>query len=628
MYLSRLKIKGFRGIVSCSFDFKSGVNVLIGENASNKSAVIDALRLLYCLGDPQRDIWVKDEDFNVNLETNTKVEKISIEYEFSDMSVKQKGALYEYLILGKTESEDLCKFTLEYQQRKDGSIITEYFSGTDPEQKPGGDTFSIFQHYYLDALRDSTHMLLNNKKNILGKLLSRTISRSGSENEFQTIINTANKGLLARNEISQTRHNINENLRGIFKRVESSNVGLRIDSSRIDYIMNTIKPYLPHNLAIEDSPGFQIGQNSLGFNNLIYFAVVLGDIRERKKIEKLYHFALLIEEPEVHLHPQLQLNLYRFLEDNLSGNTQLFLTTHSPTLTSKVPLSSLNLIAKNCVWNMENCFLDRSSENIKKDGTNLTDANFKTEKNKVERYIDVTRSQMFFSKAIIFVEGISEEMLVHKLCKKLGFELEDFQIELVNVNGVSFYPFIHFFNSSSASKRLPQPILILTDDDRYPNSKNKKYSFNKLISKEEILDNLVSKIESGAASKRISNLHDISNGQLIDIKTSYQTFELDLAYSNVFPKQDIFYKNALINYLKDYHNNKFEKIKKYVDKLFTVKTILDQSERKKIALLLWKCIKTKANFAQEFSIYLENSTLMFVVPRYIRRGLKRLVNSI
>src|SRR3546814_8320710 len=48
---------------------------------------------------------------------------------------------------------------------------------------------------------------------------------------------------------------------------------------------------------------FEIEQNGLGFNNLIFMAVVLSELA--KNPEASYR-GLIIEEPEAHLHPQLQ----------------------------------------------------------------------------------------------------------------------------------------------------------------------------------------------------------------------------------------------------------------------------------------------------------------------------------
>src|SRR5690242_15062099 len=64
MYLKELTIKKFRSISELTLSFNKGLNVIIGENNSGKSAVIDALRICLSLGRQSREIYVKeDEDF-------------------------------------------------------------------------------------------------------------------------------------------------------------------------------------------------------------------------------------------------------------------------------------------------------------------------------------------------------------------------------------------------------------------------------------------------------------------------------------------------------------------------------------------------------------------------------------
>lgn len=630
MYLSKITIQNYKGIENLEVCFSPDINIIIGENGSSKSALIDAIRLLYNLGEPLREIAVGKDDFfekvsfidgilNIN-----RSELIKIGYEFRDLSPEQKGAFYEYMVVNPDDPhDDFARIVLQYKQDKRYPIFT-YTTGNIEGQKAGIHTFRLFQHYYLSAIRDSTKDLLNTRNNILGKVIKRIVERNDSEEEIKSIIAEANKKLLERDEVISTRDSINNNLDSIYKNVNRSQIGLQIEQSRIEYIVNVIKPFLPHDWKNQSSEGFHLWQNSLGFNNLIYIATVLGDIKERVTDDPIPHFALLIEEPEAHIHPQLQLSLYSFLKEaNDNVNSQLFITTHSPTLTSRVPFENLILLNSDS-YIIGNSFIERETEHIIQDTTKgicLTQIQIDEKKDQLQRYIDVTKSQLFFARGCLFVEGISEELLIAAFSKVEGFALEDYRIELVNVDGVSFYPFMFLFNSSTEKKRLPKRVAVLTDDDRLPKSKEKEYSLDRLIENSyEKLDILYKDLEKAPPRSRVNNLTSVKNDQeTITIQCSYQTMEYDLCRNNIKATKSETLNNFLYKYVETICPDEIKKIRGYIDEQ---NESLNCIQRDKIAILLWKALPSKAKFAQQFALHimsnLEDAKKSFSVPEYIK----------
>lgn len=639
MYLSYLSIENYRGIESLEVDFDPNINIIIGENGCNKSAVIDAIRLLYSLGEPIRDISVSLSDFhekvskdrdNIKIETS---KQITITYHFKGLTNAQKGAFYEYMVIDPENNENnYAKITLRYQDKNGKYPQLTYNTGDIEGQRADYKTFELFQHYYLGALRDSTKDLLNSRSNILGRVIKRFIDRGGSGADIEQIMKTANDELLERDEVKKTRNGVNSNLAGIFKAFDDNKIGLQIEQSKTEYIVNAIKPFLPHNRDTLKDKGFYLWQNSLGFNNLIYIAIVLGDIKEQIADDGTPHFALLIEEPEAHLHPQLQLSLYSFLEQaNQSDNSQLFITSHSPTLTSKVPLKNLILLEKNKAYRLGNLFDNRGAEDIIEDTVKnnpLHDADFYIRMKKLERYIDVTKSQLLFAKSGLFVEGISEELLISAFAQVEGFRLEDYRIELVNVRGTSFYPFLYLFNSTDPKKRVNKPIAILTDEDQFTDSKIKEYSFKKLLENNYAkLIELDTNIQGGSVISRVANLRSVANGNAaISVNTAFKTLEYELALANVPKDRTKLTDNFLFSYLADLDSNKTDLIRNYTA-TFADDQMGDE-EHRRTAILMWKSMPTKAVFAQDFALHilenLDNAKQNLIIPKYIKTGLSQL----
>ncbi len=86
----------------------------------------------------------------------------------------------------------------------------------------------------------------------------------------------------------------------------------------------------------------------------------------------------------------------------------------------------------------------------------------------LEKFLDVTKSQLFFAKGVILVEGISEALLMKVFSRKVGetYDIEKTGIEIVNINGVGFEHFANLFNNAEEAKNLQTRCALITDDDR------------------------------------------------------------------------------------------------------------------------------------------------------------------
>jgi putative ATP-dependent endonuclease of OLD family len=188
----------------------------------------------------------------------------------------------------------------------------------------------------------------------------------------------------------------------------------------------------------------------LGFNNLIFKAVVLSELA--KNPEASYR-SLIVEEPEAHLHPQLQAILLSYLEviKAVEGEkpVQLFVTSHSPNFASIADLDSLT------------CLVDTGATVETFFPRTITFEKGKREK--LERYLDVTRAELFFARRVIFVEGAAELMLVSVLAEKAGFNLREHGVSLISVEGLNFDSFLPLFGE----KALKIPVALLTDADPF-----------------------------------------------------------------------------------------------------------------------------------------------------------------
>lgn len=638
MYLSKIYIKNFRGIKELLVEFDKKLNVIIGANGQLKTSLMDAIRLFYSWGGPNRDMEITKEDFHVEITQNadgsktiTPSTRIDICYLFEGLSADQEGAYYQYLDR-QDNGNMVARVHLIYEIKEKGRIFTSCITGKEENGlRADWNTFHYFQPYYLGALRDSTRDLMSTRNNLLGRVIKRKIDRTGAEADVRSIVDSANELLLKRPEVTETQTGINENL----NQIDCSNfldVELHIEQNRIEHIVNIIKPFLPYSST--DKNGFILTQNSLGYNNLIYIASVLSDIKDCHTDDNVSIYALLIEEPEAHLHPQLQVNLYNFLKTaDPSENSQTFITTHSPTLTSKIPLENLILLKDNTAFSVGNCYKERHIEGIVRDVANhrfLNESEVVSYRKMIARYFDVTRSQLLFSSGCIFIEGISECQLLETFSKLIGSSLVDHQIEIVDTDGTAFYQFLMLFNSSDDKKRLPIRAAFVTDEDQFTDSKDKEYNLDSLVKNGYAKLNVLREgINGSQVSGRINNMNAMANGQAnIKICSGKKTLEYQICKANVFASIEMTKRTWLYELIQQVNVEGMVKVESYIAGLGNRE--MNDEEQQNVALLIWKCLPGKAEFAQALNSFLlekieEGGDVKFAIPSYIQEAIAHLV---
>ncbi len=457
MYISELKLENFRKYKNVNINFNEGLNIIVGENNSGKTAIIDAIRIL--LGTQGNEFYrVEKEDFYYN---NGKYEnEFKIVCYIRGINEKEGGMFLEFLSF--EEKKDECENTVynpyikieTIAKYKDNKIFFDTFIGDikdDIGYRIPGEIKEFFKVVFLKPLRDAENQMIAKKNSRLAQILlnfDSDILKDDENNELVKIIKEANESLkLKTNEIKikpmgqENEMPIIELINNFIGQMNAGDVQSNLDFKIKD---NSLKEILER-ISIEfDSP-----KEGLGIENLLFTAV------EFLLLKNSSYFGLktvLIEEIEAHLHPQTQLNLINYLTDNYSKREhgQIIMTTHSPNITSKVNIENLLICKDNNIYNMGEKY------------TNLEKGDYKF----LSRFLDVTKANLFFAKKLIFVEGDAENLLIPVLAKIiLGETLESQGISVINVGNTAFLRYSKIFQRKDENEFFNIKIAIITDLD-------------------------------------------------------------------------------------------------------------------------------------------------------------------
>jgi len=619
MFVSKLEIENYRNFKEFSIDLKP-LTQIIGENNIGKSNLLDSLGLIFS----QEVSFFKRRTLEIsdfNYETITTFKKailddsipaneivyptIKIKATLTDFDEKQEAVITEWM-----SNDEFTEATLTYsfaptssfdavkeieQQR---TFLKDYEKeiGTEAyEEIPENEilnllNFPISKYHYriyggnqnetlantyhlnqlkfelLDALRDAkTELSASRNSGLLFRVLN-----ANEETDYQDLkkqLVGLQKAIEDNEAISGIKTRISEQLDKISLTTENSNniVDLIFSLPNVDDLLRKLS------LIYNDNP-IKIERNGTGRNNLLFISLMLSFIEDPKRISTTYFRIVGLEEPEAHLHANLQNHLAQnfdtLIEDdegNYRKDIQLILTSHSNHISTKIDFENTVVLYYK---------KDKVEPHYILQGFGNT-AEEKRQISYLMKYLDSENVNLFYSRKLVLVEGISEKLLFPVFYKIHTKEtIEQSSCAIVNVNGLAFKNFLSIIKNGFHTK-----CLVLTDRDTGTASEHRGEALKE-------------------AYKTVSEIE-------VEI-TSLSTFEKDLIATNNTDDG----KNILCSVIKI--------VRPTAGKAFVEELGENPIETESFFALIKN---HKSEFALQLALHLNNDSSGFAIPEYIIRGI-------
>lgn len=481
MYLSELSIWNYRkyGIkkdpngneeAGVKVQLNSKLNLLVGENDSGKTAIIDAVKML--LGTQSNDyLRLEIEDFYLEegKDEKDRSDEFRIEGIFRGFSIEEAKNFIEWLSFETNDKGESC-YCLRLLLKAKREVRGTYYdikAGYSEEggQQLDGRVKELLKATYLKPLRDAESELSSRKNSRLSQVLyNHETFADKEEHELIKIINEANASIkrffygvnkddtpLVDQSGKVILGELNEYLNNFSQDKNLLEAYFNIADVKLKSILEKLSVNLSNN------------KSGLGSLNLLFIATELL-LLKRKNFTGLR--LALIEEIEAHLHPQAQIRLIKYLQDECNkSDIQLILSSHSNTISSVIDIENL-IICKN-----------GKSFNMSSKYTQLRKGDYLY----LQRFLDATKANIFFSNGVIFVEGDAENLLIPTIAKIIDLTISKFGVSIVNVGSTAFLRYCNIFQRKDENQFMNMPVSCITDLDVKPFGDMSDYKVNKDI---------------------------------------------------------------------------------------------------------------------------------------------------
>lgn len=529
MFLSRLSIKNYRSIKELDLKFRRGKNVIVGKNNSGKSNIVKAIDLILGESSPT---YHKSENITENDFSNgNTAEPIFIFCELTkeeneDLNYKEiyKCTGYKYHVENKKWDNQLGRYSgapIRHSIRRN----EHFWDDLDAVMNIGEDEVETiyvnpklrnqqtFEEQFQDktrfafafrAIHNGTHKVQkeirflyreNEQCNwivsfsapVRCELLQSAIIPSFRDPSSELRINQWTWfGKLLKNyvdtenaELKVAFDQLREASNGVFQHlkteINNSKVKVAFPNTSISFQFNPetrLDVYKSALIYVDDGFNSLLQEKGSGIQS----AVIIGLFHYyTRSIAHASSSLLVVEEPEVYLHPQARRVISHRLDDFLEGNqNQVILTTHAPEFITSAH-EDLNVIVV---------------RKDQKEGSMATNTSITNSKEK-QILVKIQNSEMFFADKVLLVEG-GDKYILESIAKYYGSEvkrelgsnwLNDKNFSIIAVGGKN-----EFWKYYKKLHELKISVFVLADFDFFLRSFSE--FLNNLDAKQETKDQL------------------------------------------------------------------------------------------------------------------------------------------